>query len=248
MILSRAHGFIFIKGLKVGGTSVEIALSTICGTDDIVTPITPIDELKRIDANGGAQNYSGDRMTELAYLETLRRTAVLDLVKLPVPVTAYFNHMSLRDVLRLQGPTALDYQVICVERHPYAKILSWANHQLSFAAYEVGGEMRSDWHELKILLNRAVEDGRILAVKNIDRYRGPNNSISAHVIRFENLISEFRQFTDTLGLDRPLVLPHAKKGILANNLDPRDLLDKRQISLINEMFLEEFETFNYNPL
>jgi hypothetical protein len=56
MILSRAHGFIFIKGLKVGGTSVEIALSTICGTDDIVTPITPIDELKRIDANGGAQN------------------------------------------------------------------------------------------------------------------------------------------------------------------------------------------------
>ena len=45
MILSRKFRFIFIKGRKVGGTSVEMALSTICGPDDIVTPITPIDVL-----------------------------------------------------------------------------------------------------------------------------------------------------------------------------------------------------------
>jgi hypothetical protein len=248
MILSKAHRFIFIKGAKVGGTSIEIALSTICGPDDIVTPITPIDELKRLGANGGARNYSGDRAAERAYLEMLRRTAVPDLVKLEAPVAAYFNHMPLLDVLRLQGSSVLDYRVLCAERHPYAKIVSWANHKLSFEAYKSGGEMRSDWYELKHFLDRAVYDRSITAVKNIGRYRGPDGLISATVMRFENLAADFRQLTESLGIDYRSSLPHAKKGILANDLDPRDLLDQQQIGLINEIFQEEFVTFNYKPL
>ena len=47
MILSEKHKFVFIKGMKVAGTSVEMALSTLCGPHDIVTPISPIDELAR---------------------------------------------------------------------------------------------------------------------------------------------------------------------------------------------------------
>src|SRR6516165_4331739 len=100
MILSKAHRFLFVKGVKVGGTSVEIALSTICGPDDIVTPISPIDELKRLELDAGARNYSGDRMAELAYLERLRRTAVSDLAKVAMPPTVYYNHMPLRDIVR----------------------------------------------------------------------------------------------------------------------------------------------------
>lgn len=44
MILSKEHKFVFIKGRKVAGTSVEVFLSEICGKNDIITPITPIDE------------------------------------------------------------------------------------------------------------------------------------------------------------------------------------------------------------
>src|SRR5262245_64154360 len=47
LILSEQFRFVFIKGKRVGGTSVEMALSTICGAHDIVTPIDPIDELER---------------------------------------------------------------------------------------------------------------------------------------------------------------------------------------------------------
>src|SRR6516162_4864424 len=107
MILSEAHRFLFVKGVKVGGTSVEIALSTICGPEDIVTPITPIDELKRLEIDAGARNYSGDRTAELAYLESLRRTAVSDLAKVAIPSTPYYNHIPLRDILRLRGRDAL---------------------------------------------------------------------------------------------------------------------------------------------
>lgn len=248
MILSKTHRFIFIKGVKVGGTSIEIALSTLCGPDDIVTPITPIDELKRLENKSGARNYLGTPVAERAYLDTLRRTAVSDLAKLTPPPSVYFNHMPLRDVLRLQGPAAQDYQVVCVERNPYAKIFSWANHQLSFGAYQVGGEMRSDWRALKSYLDQAIENSTIVAVKNIERYRGLNGQISAHIMRFEQLADDFRQFTETMGMYYRWTLPHAKKGILADDLDPRDLLNQKQITLINEIFREEFETFNYKQL
>ena len=154
----------------------------------------------------------------------------------------------LRDVLRLYGPAALDYQVLCIERHPYAKIFSLANHMLSFAAYQAGGEMRCDWDELKNYLDRAIEDQSILVVKNIDRYRRADGSISASIMRFENLAADVQQFITSLGIEYRSALPHAKKGILANSLDPRDLLNQRQIRLINELFGEEFETFHYEPL
>jgi hypothetical protein len=248
MILSKTHGFIFIKGVKVGGTSVEIALSTICGPDDIVTPITPIDELKRLELDAGARNYSADRRAEIAYLEVLRGTAVSDLAELVIPPRIYFNHMSLCDVLQLYGPAALDYRMLFVERHPYAKILSLANHMLSFDAYQTGGEMRCEWHALKNYLDRAIEDRSILIVKNIDRYRRPDGSISAHVMRIENLATDVQQFMNSLGIEYRSRFPHAKKGILADNLNPHDLLNKQQIRLINEIFREEFETFQYEPL
>jgi hypothetical protein len=245
MILSKMHRCIFIKGVKVGGTSIEIALSSFCGPDDIITPITPIDELKRLAINGGARNYSENPEAEVAYLKNLQRAALPDLPRIAPPPGVYFNHIPLRDVLRLQTPAALDYRVVCVERNPYAKIFSWVNHKLRFGSYETGGEMRSSSQELKDYLDKAVDDRSIVAVKNIERYRGLNGRISAHVMRFEHLAADFRQFALDLGIDYRPPLPHAKKGILANAIDPRDLLDRQQITLINELFGEEFETYHY---
>lgn len=44
MIISHAHRFIFIKTEKTAGTSLEIALSRYCGSDDI-TPFWEEDEV-----------------------------------------------------------------------------------------------------------------------------------------------------------------------------------------------------------
>ena len=57
MIVSHEHRFIFLKTRKTAGTSVEIALSGICGPDDIITPITPADEVLRADLRG-PQNFA----------------------------------------------------------------------------------------------------------------------------------------------------------------------------------------------
>lgn len=41
MIVSHCHRFIFIKTVKTAGTSIEVALSKLCGEQDVVTPIQP---------------------------------------------------------------------------------------------------------------------------------------------------------------------------------------------------------------
>lgn len=41
MIISHKHKFIFIKNMKVAGTSIETFLSQHCGPGDIVTPVHP---------------------------------------------------------------------------------------------------------------------------------------------------------------------------------------------------------------
>jgi len=234
--------------VKVGGTSIEIALSAFCGSDDIITPLTPIDELKRLDVDGGARNYSNDPAAERAYLNTLRKAALSDLATLRAPTTVYYNHMPLRDVARLQNRDLSDYKVICVERNPYAKIISWANHKVSFDNYQIGGELKADWQDIKRYLNEAVAQGSIAAVKNIERYRRADGLITARVMRFDKLEEDFKQLAADLTIDFVGNLPHAKKGILADQVNPRDLLSRQQISLINEMFLEEFSTFGYEQL
>jgi len=82
MILSHKHKFIFLKTKKTASTSLEIALSKICGKDDIVTPVSELtwlgniryfeknteeDLRKKINAKK-PQNYKGDFYFEATYL------------------------------------------------------------------------------------------------------------------------------------------------------------------------------------
>ena len=57
MIVSHEHKFIFLKTKKTAGTSIELALSQLCGPDDIITPLTQIDEALRAGGRG-AQNLA----------------------------------------------------------------------------------------------------------------------------------------------------------------------------------------------
>src|SRR5689334_7330747 len=56
MIVSHTHKFIFLKTKKTAGTSIELALSELCGPADVITPLTEIDEAQRA-GKRGAQNW-----------------------------------------------------------------------------------------------------------------------------------------------------------------------------------------------
>lgn len=103
MIVSHAHRFIFTKTRKTAGTSVEIALSKVCGPDDIITLISPEDEQLRAAAGGrGPQNFEAP----------------------PLPRRA-FNHMSARLARDAVGTdTWRSYYKFAIERNPWDAVVS----------------------------------------------------------------------------------------------------------------------------
>ena len=106
MIVSHEHRFIFLKTRKTAGTSVEIALSGICGPDDIITPITPADEVLRADRRG-PQNFES-----------------------PPLVREATNHSPARKAREIVGEDVWrDYTKFTVERNPWDQVVSsyyWA--------------------------------------------------------------------------------------------------------------------------
>ena len=55
MILSHTHKFIYIKTYKTASTSIEAALSAVCGPDDVITPAS--EQLMQTRQQQRAQNY-----------------------------------------------------------------------------------------------------------------------------------------------------------------------------------------------
>jgi hypothetical protein len=100
MIASHAHRFVFVKTRKTAGTSLEIALSRHCGRADIVTRISPEDEVLRAAAGGvGPQN---DDTSPSSYA-----------------------HMGARRVIEVVGrETWDDYFTFAVERNPFDVVAS----------------------------------------------------------------------------------------------------------------------------
>jgi len=245
MILSVRHKFVFIKGMKVAGTSIEMALAPLCGPDDIVTPISPIDELERNRRGGRSQNYSTDRAIEADYLRRIAQAKPEALETIPTGPQYFYNHMPLSQVTKRYPHPLVGFRFIGVERSPYAKVISWANMRLSYDRYRASGApMRAAPDLIRTYLDQSFENGRVLDCRNIDRYRGADGRLAVDLIRYADLPGAFDAFVRSLGLAPP-PLPHAKKGLLSDEIDPRDILRPDQIARIGALFAEEFDLFGY---
>jgi hypothetical protein len=217
----------------VAGTSVEIALAQFCGPNDIITPITPHDERLRL----AARNYSEDYSSEEAWLEQVASGSNA----MFKGKYNYWNHIPLRKVLQQEDLS--DYQVIFVERNPYAKVLSWCNWRDPFRNREYTGEVvRSSRQEIADAF-----DEEIRVVCNIDLYRLPSGEVAGPGWRYERLERDLAGFASSIGEPVPEI-PHVKRGLMANTLDPREWLSAAQISTVNEVFSAEFAEFGYPML
>jgi Sulfotransferase family len=104
VIVSHEHGFVFMKTRKTAGTSVEIALSRVCGDQDVITPVTDDDELLRRARGGRGPQH---------YLEppNLERNA--------------FNHMPVSMVRTMLGRQRFEsYFSFAIERNPWDAVVS----------------------------------------------------------------------------------------------------------------------------
>lgn len=103
MIASFTNDFVFVKTRKVGGTSLEIVLSSWCSGEDICSPIPPEDEELRARYGGAARNFRG-----------------------PGGGVRFYNHMPAADI-RFALPELWERAfTFSVDRHPYEKVVSRA--------------------------------------------------------------------------------------------------------------------------
>lgn len=243
MILSLRHNFLFIRPLKVAGTSVEIALSTLCGPDDISPPILPVDERQRLEAGGHCANYSDNPTFESAYRALILSTPLGRLDTIAHPPSRYRPHMSVAEVEASYGGPLDAFQLVCVERDPFAKVISYLHMRHNFADYKGGApDMAAPVTRLADALDAAFDHGKLDILKSVYLYgdRRPR------VLHYERLERDFAAFVGHLGVAAP-ALPHAKRGPMSNSIDPAAVFRRDQIDRLNELFAPELAAFGYAP-
>lgn len=227
MIISHKHKFIFIKTSKTAGTSIEIALSSICGPEDIITPITASDEKVRKKLGyRGPQNtlvpfskYSLDDWFYLIY--KFRRVR-------------YFNHVRGVKVKQWIGKEIWDsYYKFCFERNPYDKVVShyfWRGGERKF------GSIRKYLKSSKLNLIKAKRQYRINGEVAVDK-----------IYKFEELKQSMEEIAQVLNLGKPLELP-SKKTKSSSRKDKRhwsEILSNEEKKSVNRIFEHEFALMNY---
>ena len=255
MIFSELHNFLFLKGRKVASTSFEVALSKICGADDVITPITPVDERHRINLGyRHAQNFGADPEKLKNYIDSVKAADTDQLSQLKLPKGHFKNHSTFKEAWAFFGERLSGKRVIAITRNPYETILSRLNHIALFdKEYKKSGEaIRATPDQLqealKIFINKLNKESY---PKNVSHYEPPHDAtipLKVDYLKFEHLQAELNQFLASLDISESVTLPHLKKG---QNLPVEailDIADSEQLKIINDYFDDEFKVFGYQKL
>ena len=224
MIISHKHKYIFIKVSKAAGTSAEIALSKYCGPDDIITPVSAIDEEKRVEFGGvGPQNFELKKIGRVRALLHGRRGS------------RFRNHVSASDVRSHVGEGIWKtYFKFCVERNPWDRVVSsyfWKMQRqddpMPFADF-----IRS---EMIYSLKR----------NGYENYTVGGDIIVDRVLKFEDLQTEMNDVAGELGICKSLPLPFTKHRTRPAGRDYRDYYDDDDAKCVANIFENEIEHFGY---
>jgi hypothetical protein len=225
VIISHKHKFIFIKTEKTAGTSIEIALSKICGPDDIITPISKADETLRWKMGGlSPRNYK-------IPFHTYKMNDWLDFL-IKRKRVAFYNHAGSEFIKEhLDSHTWNSYYKFCFERNPWDKVVSfyfWRNKT-----------------EPRPPISEFVQKDEANIVRGFSLYTIRSQVVVDRVYLYENLKESLDHIAEKLGLREQLQLPMAKSNIRPSKQSYRDLLsdvDRRKIAVV---YAREIALFNY---
>ena len=232
MIISHKHQFIFLKTTKTAGTSVELALSRFCGSDDIITPLSSEEEEKRREIGGmPPQNYlptSWRQYTGLDWWKLLSRG------KTP---QRYMEHMPARKIRRRIGRETWDqYFKFCIARNPWDRVISqyyWRQKNLPEEEMPSIMEFLDSKHT-QSLLRKGFGLYTLKGAVAVDK-----------ICRYESLVEDLEEVRLHLGLPDPLELPKAKSGIRKDKRHYNEVLSEAEKNRIAELFKDEIQLIGY---
>lgn len=240
MIVSFDKSFVFVKTKKTAGTSVEIVLSTVCGADDIITPITAADERVRYSFGALPRNYCADPELEARYHKAIKTGGWKNIRKISRDEIKdkrnFWNHMPASLAQTKLSPAFWDSAFkFTVERHPYEKAVS--------AAYWRGRNkgLESD-DAFRAFMDQTIETGRF---RNIGLYSQNGNLLVDRVLQYSTLWQELDEVACKLGISIPETQPRAKGQSRKDRRPAEQLLTPEQKRRIYDLCYDEFQLFGY---
>jgi hypothetical protein len=227
MIVSHRHRFIFIKTLKTGGTSIEIALSRYCGPNDVITSLTPEDEdLRRRIGGRGPQNervpYSS--WTPLDWARALRYRKSL----------RFRRHWDAATIRSYLDPEVWStYFKFCFERNPWEKVISGYYYRFQ------------DREESALSLSEFILSGMANSLSDYDRYSIDGEVAVDQICRFERLDEEMVRLAEEIGLPEAPELPKAKSRYRKENTGRYQVLSGPERDKIAQVFAREITLLGY---
>ncbi len=187
MIVSHSRKFIFLKPKKVGGTSVELALSNICGDEDVITPVNE----EHLRQGRGPQNYIIPYRGLLWNLGFRREGASF-------PKIVFAAHSPGRDIKRHLGKDVWnEYRKVTIIRNPW-------DREVSRYFWERDRPKRpKDFETFIEEVTRRHPIGNDWLASGLGRDDG-------FLIRYEHLAEDYATFVRSLGVENVPALPKAK--------------------------------------
>jgi hypothetical protein len=242
MIVSHKYRFIFIKTRKVGGTSVEIALSKFLGEDDIVTPIVTEDEETRHRLGyGGPRNFrvpAKEVAREVTALSRAGRQYGRKLLRWKEWPMRFYNHIGATEVRKALGEDIWNsYFKFSIERNPYDKVCSFYFWERKNRESASGMDFR-----------QFVLSGKAAEASDYDLYSVARMPAMNRIIRYESLLAELDEIGELLALPEPLsdVMGgiRAKAGVRKKR-SLADLYEDETRRAIEVQFAREIAYFGY---
>jgi len=227
LIISHKYKFIFIKTAKTAGTSIEIALSKFCGSEDVIGPLPSCDEETR--RNLGYRCRQNYFLPKSRYTIRDWRRLLFEGKKL-----RYRRHNSANQIRSYIGKKIWNsYYKFCVVRNPWDRLLSyyfWRNK--SEPRPGISEFLESKWHAN-------------LLTFGINLYTDIDKIVVDKICLYESLEEDLEEVRLRIGLPEKLVLPRANASTRIDTRSYREILTRDQAEKIRELSRREIALFGY---
>ena len=232
MIISYAGNFIFFKTIKTAGTSVEIALSRYCGTNDIITYLPePDEEIRQRLGYRGPQNAFNPILVQfLGRLKGLGRIERR---------FRYHHNMRAAEAREIvsdqQWKNLFKFTIV---RNPFDRAISKFYHDY----YRKNNEKR-EYSPAEI--SEYIAALPYADLTNWHIYTEENQILVDRIVKYEFLETEIRLILSDLGLSGTMELPRAKTNFRSNREHYSRVLGYKARARIEAAASNEIETFRY---
>ncbi len=228
MILSHKHKFIFLKTKKTAGTSIEVALSSLCGDEDVVTPLVETDE--RLRAGGrGAQNWR-----QHGWWQSPRPIWKRRMLKVAPQDYGFYNHMTAGAAKALINDDQVwrSYFKFAFDRNPWDREVSYYHYCYRDA-------------DTRPSFDRFIETDRRARINNYEIYSIGGDVAVDFVGRYETLDDDLKRALSHVGLTANPSLPRAKGDIRKDQRSYREYYTPETQRLIGEWYRPEIALLGY---